>query len=69
MYLEISLSNLDSPYDNSKHIADAYNEFASKLIIYDSFSLLKSGLTYLLFAFCLIIYRLTSTPSYSFFNH
>ena len=51
MYLEISLSNLDSPYDNSEQIADAYNEFESKLIMYDSFSLLKFGLTYLLFAF------------------
>ena len=51
MYLEISLSNLDSPYDNSEQIADAYNEFESKLIMCDSFSLLKFGLTYLLFAF------------------
>ena len=69
MYLEISLSNLGSPYGNLKHIADAYNEFSSKLIMYDSFSVSKFALTYLLFAFCVIMYRLTLTPSYSFFNH
>ena len=43
MYLEISLSNLGFPYGNLKHIADAYNEFASKLIMYDFFSVSKFG--------------------------
>ena len=51
MYLEISLSNLGFPYGNLKHIADAYNEFASKLTMYDFFFSIKIWLTYLLFAF------------------